>query len=160
MTAPIEVILTPAELMMAATSGALRQAESMLSGRKEAHGAPDTDDALWKHVLGACGEIAIARVLSRYWGGDVNTFKKADIGKRVQIRMRSRHDRELLVRPDDDPNMAYVHVTGTPTQMLVHGWCWGWEAMTPEYLKPHGGRPEAYFVPTTVLRSLLREGVE
>jgi hypothetical protein len=100
----------------------------------------------------------VARVLSRYWGGDVNSFKRADIGQRVQIRMRSRHDWDLLVRPDDSDDMAYVLVTGTPTRMLVHGWCWGREAKQPEYLKPHGGRPPAYFVPQAALRPMHKAG--
>lgn len=152
----IPINLTPAEIMMAATVGALRQAESMLHGREEAHGAPDTDDPLYKHILGACGEIAVARAYERYWGGDVNTFKRADIGHLLQIRMRSRHDWDLIVRPDDNPDHAFMLVTGDPTKMRVHGWCWGRDAKNPDWFKPHGGRPPAYFVPKSFLKPVRR----
>lgn len=149
----IRVSLTPAELMLAATTGALRQAESMLHGRREARGAGEHQDGLYKHVLGACGEIAVARVLGRYWGGDVCTFTRADIGTSVQVKMRSRHDWDLIVRPDDDDAKVFVLVTGMPTDICVHGWCYGRDAKRPEYLAPHGGRPEAYFVPQAALRA-------
>lgn len=77
----------------------------------------------------------------------VNTFKKADLGEYTQVKGRTRHDYELLVRPDDDPQHLFICVTGIAPTLYVRGWLWGHEAMQLEYRQTHGGRPPAYFVP-------------
>lgn len=152
---PCIVTLSPVEMALAATAGGIRHAESLMRGRRDAHGLPEEADGLRLHVDGAAGEIAVAKLLGRYWGGDVGTFKRADLGRGVQVRTRSRHDYELLVRPDDPDDHAFVLVTGSPPRLAVRGWIWGQEAKRPEWLRTHGGRPPAYFVPTTALRPLL-----
>ena len=154
MSAPyIEVTLTAAEQLMAQTIGLLRQAASVRMGLSNKHGRAGGDEDT-DHILGACGEIAAARVLGRYWGGDVNSFKRADIGRNVQVRTRSRHDWELLVRPDDDSEAIFILVTGAPPRLRVHGWMQGHDAKRADWLRDHGGRPPAFFVPQAALRPL------
>lgn len=150
----IEVILTPAEAMMAAAVGALRHAESLHSQRRDAHGLHTDKDGQALHILGAAGEIAVARVLGRYWGGDVCSFKRADIGASVQVRTRSRPEYDLIIRDNDDPAAVFVLVTGTPTRLTVHGWIRGAEAQREEWRQTHGHRPAAWFVPQDALRPL------
>lgn len=149
----VPITLTAAEIMQACTVGAMRQADSMAKGRKEAYGADG--DPLYKHILGAAGEIAVARVIGRYWGGDVGTFKSADIGRNIQVRTRSKHDWDLLVRPDANDDDVYVLVTGCPTHLVVRGWMKAARAKAYP-LKPHGGRPPAHFVPQADLCTTFR----
>lgn len=147
-----EIHLTPAEMVIATTVAAMRHAEALHSHRADRHGLRADDDGLAKHMLGAAGEIAVARLLGRYWGGDVCTFKRADIGTSVQVRTRSRDDYDLIVRHDDADGDVFILVTGSLSRLTVRGWVYGHEAKRPEYLAPHGGRPEAYFVPQSALR--------
>lgn len=149
-----DVVLTPAEYLMAANVGCLRHSESLQFKRKPNHGLDEDADLLGIHVLGAAGELAVARVLGRYWAGDVASFKRADLGHSVQVRTRSRPDYDLIIRHDDNPEDVYVLVTGTPTRLRVHGWIRGAEGRKDEWLKTHGDRPAAWFVPQSALRPL------
>lgn len=158
MTRFITVTLTPAEQLIAQTVGLMRQASVSRNGWANKHGRADGGEEA-DHILGAAGEMAAAKVLGRYWGGDVNTFKRADIGHSVQVKTRSRHDWDLIVRPDDDDGAFFILVTGSPTDLRVHGWMRGGEAKRDIWLKPYGGRPPAYFVPQAVLRPLRQREV-
>lgn len=149
-----DVELSPIEVAMAAMVGGARRAESEHFKRKNKHGMGPDADMLAIDILGAAGEMAVARVLGRYWGGDVSSFKRADLGHSVQVRTRSKPDYDLIIRHDDNPEDVYVLVTGTPTRLRVHGWIRGAEAKKDEWLKTHGDRPAAWFVPQDALRPL------
>lgn len=139
---------------MASTIGGLRQAESRLGKRRDAHGMSADADGLTAHILGAAGEMAVAKVLGRYWGGDVCTFKRADIGSNIQVRTRSRHEWDLIIRDDDDGAAYFVLVTGTPGNLCVRGWIKGEDARRDEWRQGHGGRPPAWFVPQSALKPM------
>lgn len=106
------------------------------------------------HIEGAIGECAVAHALGRPWDASVNTFKsRPDVGP-VEVRTRSRDDYELIVRVDDRDDSPYVLVVGRAPTYRVVGWCWGHEAKRPEWVRTHGDRPPAYFVPQSALRPL------
>jgi hypothetical protein len=149
----VAVELGLGEVWQAVMIGAMRHIKALRSGLPDRHGFDGTDG--WTiHIEGAAGEMAVSKALDRYWGAPVNTFKAGgDVGE-VQVRTRSRHDYELLVRPDDRDADVYVHVTGRVPAFRVHGWLSGQEAKRPEYLRAHGGRPPAYFVPTDALHPI------
>ena len=152
-----DVELSPIEVAMAAMVGGARRSESAYFKRKNKHGMGPDADMLAIDILGAAGEMAVARVLGRYWGGDVSSFKRADLGHSVQVRTRSNHDYDLIIRHDDNPEDVYVLVTGTTTRLRVHGWIRGAEAKKDEWLKTYGDRPAAWFVPQSALRPLKRK---
>lgn len=152
-----DVVLSPGEYLMAASAGVLRHSESLQFNRKDNHGLEPDADLLGIHVLGAAGELAVARVLGRYWGGDISTFKRADLGRSVQVRTGSKPSHSLIIRPDDSLEDVYVLVTGTPTRLRVHGWIRGAEARKDEWMQAHAGRPPAWFVPQSALRPLKRK---
>lgn len=150
----MKVTLNASELQHAAFVGCRRQIEAMCAGRQHIAGF---DGIGWDlHIEGACGELAVAKALNVHWGGAVNTFKLGDDveGAGLQVRTRSKHGYELLVRPGDAPDAAYVHVTGVAPDFVVHGWLFGREAQQPEFLQTYGGRPKAYFVHPKHLRPL------
>jgi hypothetical protein len=111
-------------------------------------------EGLALHFEGACGEMAFAKATNRYWSGSVDTFRLADIGTAIQVRTRSNHSWDLLVRPSDADDDLFVLVTGWAPDYQVHGWIAGAAAKRPEWLKEYGGRPPAYFVPKDKLKSL------
>lgn len=132
----IAVQLSPEEMAIASIVGGFRQAESLRSNRRDAHGMPDDHDGLACHILGAAGEMAVAKVLGRYWAGDVCTFKRPDVGANVQVRTRSRETYDLIVRDDDADEDWFVLVTGNGSKLNVHGFIRGADAKRPEWRAP------------------------
>ena len=147
------VTLDTPELKHAAAVGAARHVAAIVRGHRDQHGA---ELGGWSiHIEGACGELAASKALGRVWPAFVNTYRspQGDLGDGIEVRTRSRHDYELIVRVAD-PDRPFVLVTGIAPFFRVHGWIMGGEAKRPEWLKPHGGREPAYFVPHEALRPM------
>lgn len=146
-------------MAMAAGVGVRRQIEAFRAGRQDQHGATSAEvggrGRGWHlHIEGAAGEMAVAKALNRHWSASVNTFKVGgDVG-RVQVRTRSRHDYELIVRPEERDTDAFILVTGIAPAFRVHGWCYGREAKREEWRQNHGGHGAAFFVPASALRTI------
>jgi hypothetical protein len=134
-----------------------RQRINELKGLKGRNGGPeDGDKALRAHMLGAAGELAVAS----YLGLKDHLFKEAEAkrgsddlpGIDVKTRSKSRYD--LVVQKHENPSKKFVLVTIENRQTLLHGWCYGREAMNERYwADPARGRP-AYFVPQSVLHPM------
>jgi hypothetical protein len=142
------VVLTKMEALMAMHVGAMRHFSSIFGGREDRHGANGTWDL---HIAGAMGELCVARVLGIYWDGAIDVFKKADLGADIQVRTRSRHEYELIVRDDDDPSDRFVLVTGSCPHFIVRGYIRGEDAQVAEWRHTHGNREPAFFVPQSAL---------
>lgn len=145
------VTLTWHEAAMASHVGWMRHIKAMFAGKQDSHGYEG--DGWSEHIEGACGELAVAKVLGRYWDGSVNTWKADDLPG-LQIRTRSRHEYDLIVRPGDDDQAVWVLVTGRCPEYCVRGWIAGADAKRREWLRDYGGRPAAYFVPVKQLRGV------
>src|SRR5690242_899124 len=104
------ISLTWYECELAAVVGCKRQLKALEQGNPDRHGFEGLG---WdNHVEGAAAELAVAKCRGVYWGGHVNVFSEADLGQRVQVRLRTKHSYDLIVRPDDDDGHAFVLVTG------------------------------------------------
>ena len=137
--------------MQGALVGSMRNVESLKGRRAPAYGAKNE----WHyHIEGALGEMAVAKALSVYWGGTVCSFHSADIGEQLQVRTRSSHTYDLIVRDADDDDHIFLLVTGEAPTYHVRGWMRGRDAKRDEFLKEYGGRPPAYFVPQSELHTL------
>lgn len=154
---PIEVTLSWADLRWAAQVGCERHIQALEQALPDSFGFHG--DGWQVHVEGACGELAFARATNRVWDASVGRFEgmggdlESEFGA-IQVRTRSKHWHELLVRPSADPDDIYVLVTGTAPTYLVWGAARAGRVMCPEYLQTHGERVAAYFVPKYELRSL------
>jgi hypothetical protein len=149
----IAVTLTHHELYMAACVGIGRQLAAIRRALPDVHGY-DGKDGWNVHIEGAAGELAMARVCNQHWGGSVNTFHlKPDVGQ-VEVRTRSQHDYELIVRKDDADDRNFVLVTGRAPTFKVHGYILASDAKRKHWLATHGNRPAAYFVPTPMLKCI------
>lgn len=157
MPTPISFVFSEEERTLAMEEGMRRQ------GVNEAKGLRGRNGGAWKgskaldiHLLGAAGEVAVAS----YLGMKEHLFKETEAkrgsddlpGIDVKTRSKSRYD--LIVQKQEDPKKVFVMVTIENQQTLLHGWCYGHEAMKEEYwADPARGRP-AYFVPKEVLRCM------
>jgi hypothetical protein len=69
----------------------------------------------------------------------------------MDIKTRSKHSYDLIVQKNEDPRKKFVLVTIQDKITLIHGWCYGRDAMKEEFwADPARGRP-AYFVPKEAL---------
>lgn len=144
---PIPITLTNREMAMGADCGLMRNIAALIDQREDAHGFDDADGGWNVHIEGACGEIAVAKALGRFWSPSVNTFAAPDIGHDIQVRTRSRHDYDLLIRPKDKPQHLFVLVTGRAPSFMVRGYILCSDARRDEWMQEYGGRPSAWFVP-------------
>lgn len=140
------------EVSRAALVGVSRNVEAMRKGCAEK--LKGGDESWERHVLGALGECAFAKATNRYWSGSVNTFKAPDIGGNIQIRTRSKHSYDLIVRDSDSDSDVFVLVTGGPQTFRVHGWMRAADAKQAEFRSNYGGYGAAYFVPQSALRPI------
>lgn len=148
----IEVRLKDYEVLQAAMTGMMRQVSaikrksvSKINGRE------------WQaHIEGACGELAVAKVMGRYWGGSINTYKMGgDIDSTGwEVRTRSSHDYDLIVRDDDDDERVFILVTGSAPDYRVQGWIRAADAKRQEWQQNYGGHGLAYFVPHHALSEM------
>jgi hypothetical protein len=157
---PIE--LDEGEWRQAALVGVMRNIEDILAGRKHRGGAQPKDG--WRYnIEGACGELVVAKYLRTPWSGALGDLKAADVGRRIQVRTRSRHDYELFVYRNDPPEHAFVLVTGLAPRFVLRGWCYGSEGKEWGRWWAPPGREYAFFVSQDDLHhmdSLPREYLE
>ena len=150
-TFPCEVKLTFGELQMASAIGCSRNLCAITKGFKNQSGLGDGFD--WQvNVEGACGELALAKILNVYWSGSVNTFKSGgDVGE-FQVRTRSKPHYDLIIRDSDkDDSSIFWLVTGCSPVYTIHGWIICGDAKKSEWKQDYGGRIPAYFVPQKAL---------
>lgn len=145
------VTLSKRELSIAAQVGCARHIAAMFDGRPDAHGLSKADG--WGlHIEGAAGEMAAARALDHYWAPSVNTFKAGgDIGSSIQVRTRSLHKYDLIVRTDDRDSDIFCLVTGLAPEFHVRGTILGRRAKQDKWWQAYGDRPPAWFVPASAL---------
>lgn len=116
-------------------------------------GVKDYNERLLIDIRGACGELAVAKMLNKYWAPSVNTFHNVpDIQPNIEVRTTERPDGSLIVRDNDPEDRYYVLVVGVPPTMDVRGFIRGSEAKRDEFLRNPGGRRRSWFVPQSSLQ--------
>jgi len=133
-------------------------------GVNESKGLRGRNGGAWKgskaleiHLLGAAGEVAVAS----YLGMKEHLFKETearrgsdDLPGGIDVKTRSKHSYDLIVQKSEDPRKKFVLVTVQDQKTLLHGWCYGHEALQEQFwADPARGRP-AYFVGKEHLRPM------
>ena len=150
MPSPISFVFTPEERQAAMEEGMRRQAVNeakRLRGRNG--GASFGSKALDIHLLGAAGEMAVASYLGMKHElyKEVEAKRGSDDLPGIDIKTRSKHSYDLIVQKQENPDKKFVLVTIENQQTLLHGWCYGRQAMDVRYwADPARGRP-AFFMP-------------
>lgn len=144
------VILTPAEMFLAAQVGVSRNIRAKRRGLNDVGGLQSTGWA--EHIEGACAELAFSRALNLRWNAMCEREGKiADVGP-YEVRLRTEHHRDLIVRENDPDERAIALVTGCCGEYVLRGWIYAGDAKLERYLFAHGGRSPAWFVPQSDLR--------
>jgi hypothetical protein len=154
---PIEFTFTPEERRLAMEEGMRRQSVNEAKGLRGRNRGPRFGDkALQVHLLGAAGEVAVAS----YLGMKHELFKEKEARRDsddlpgIDVKTRSKSHYDLIVQKGADARKKYVLVTIENQKTLLHGWCYGEEAMQDRFwADPARGRP-AYFVQQSFLRSM------
>jgi len=157
MPTPVEFVFSEEERSLAMEEGLRRQGVNEMKGlRGRNRGASVGQKALDIHLLGAAGEMAVAS----YLGLKHELYKETEAKRGsddlpgIDVKTRSKHKYDLIVQRNEDPVKKFVLVTIENKTTLIHGWCYGHEAMQERYwADPARGRP-AYFVPKEVLKPL------
>jgi len=149
-----QILLDKSDFSTALYCGALRSMESILHGREDSVYNKSWLDGTRDHILGACGEIAVAKFLGVYSSLSINEFGKPDIhvnNVSIEVRHRASTDHDLIVRRRDNPSSVFVLTRGMPPSIQIVGWNIGREIMIDKYLNNHGGYGQAWFVPPSAL---------
>lgn len=147
--------LSLSEMIHGATIGAIRHYEAEQANRKMSSSFSKTDkDPMVSHVQGAIGEMVVAKALGRYFNPTVNSFKDADLGHDIQVRLRVRHDADMGHNDNDNPDHLYVLVTGRGPDYCVHGWELGRNVRVPKYRQNLSSLGSLWFVPQNALRPI------
>lgn len=146
------VRFTKDEMLHGAMVGCTRQIDNAYSSINNAYAARHSFDA---NVLGALGEMAVAKHFGLYWSGNLGNFKAKDVGG-AQVRATDTPDGCLIVHPPptsgrkgDKPDDPFIFVRlewDGPTFWLC-GWMTGRDCQRLEYWREQGVRHPAYFVP-------------
>jgi hypothetical protein len=158
MPTPISFVFSEEERRLAMEEGMRRQQVNETRGlRGRNGGAWKGSKALDIHLLGAAGEVAVAS----YLGLKEHLFKEKearrgsdDLPGGIDVKTRSKAAYDLIVQKNENACKKFVLVTIESQKTLLHGWCYGHEALQGQYwADPARGRP-AYFVPKEALRSI------
>lgn len=122
--------------------------QSIKNGDKQVFEAEP--DRGWDYSIeGAQGEMAFAKHVDRYWLG-AHDYKPADVAG-YEIRTRSSHRFDLIIRPHESDEKDYILLTGLHGEFVFRGWIPGKEGRLDKFFRTPNKRPPAYFVPQNFL---------
>jgi hypothetical protein len=152
----VKIVLNAWEFKAAVDTAIARMTASIDAGITDiSRQRRDYQERLKIDVQGACGEIAVAKAIGKYWAPSVNTFHtEPDIAPDIEVRHTDRVDGSLIVRPNDDPDRWYFLVTGTAPEFQIVGYIKGSAARQPAWESDPGVHRPAWFVPQTALTPL------
>jgi len=149
----IPISLTWYEEQMATGVGRFRQSRAIKLGLKQDKNF--NHDALSAHILGACAELAVAKVLGICFSGTIGTFKEPDLPHEIEVRCRSKIWHDLPIYEKDKDNRRFVLVTGKNPNFLVHGWADG-SFRKPEFWRIlDRNRPAIWAIPKSRLHPIV-----
>jgi hypothetical protein len=157
MPTPVEFLFSDEERQQAMEEGLRRQ------GFNESKGLRGRNGGAWKgskaldiHLLGAAGEMAVASYLGlkQHLYKETEARRGSDDLPGIDVKTRSKSRYDLIVQKGSDARKKYVLVSIENQKTLLHGWCYGEEAMQERFwADPARGRP-AFFVPKNFLHPM------
>lgn len=154
------ITLTRVETCQAIMVGALRQLLAVETrNARPAHGLAADDDETWnawdRHIRGACGEFAVAKLLDLPWTGFGFDRAVCDVGDAYEVRTCSPGRNELVVRPKDPERAIYILAIGSPPTFEIVGFIPGRDAKQRRYEQDRNRRnAPAYFIPRRDLHAI------
>ncbi len=123
--------------------------------RKKGQYGVDNRKLGWQiNIDGACGEMAVAKWMGRYWDGALGDFTAKDVGK-LQVRTNPNDWGDLILHPKDADDDVFILVLSHNAPIYkLQGWLYGREGKQTQWWRDgEKGRP-AFFVPQSALRSV------
>lgn len=107
-------------------------------------------------VVGACGELAVAKWSGQFFVPSVNTFHRLpDCLEDVEVRATDFAGGCLIVRDNDAGDRRFVlAIVRDDLEVTLAGWIWGGEAKAQEFWSNPNGKKAAFFVPQERLWSM------
>lgn len=139
------------EVFHAASCGVMRRIQALKNDKPTRF---EPRDAWAIDIEGACAELAVARLLKRYWHALVSDPNglPGDAGE-YQIRSTTHGNGQLVVYEHDDDAATFVLVTGKVPAFTVRGWLRATDAKRSAWWREDAKVP-AYFVPQSELRPI------
>jgi hypothetical protein len=132
-----------------------RQSQNQANGVTGRNGGPDIGaKALQMHILGAAGELAVAKYLGLQeylYAEKIPRRGSSDLPPNIDVKTRSRHYYDLICQLDESLFKILVLVTIQARQTLIHGWITSKDAMNEKWIKDPAGGRKAFFVPKSEL---------
>lgn len=152
MSLEVTVRLSWFEILSAAHAGVSRNVSALRDNRQVENGRTDS---VWdRHILGAIGELAVAKALNRYWSPAVGRLdtETGDIeAAGVHVKATTLPNGSLIVRPHDPDDLPYVLVVLELPFVRIVGWMLGADAKSGRYWRDvdraRGIHRAAHFVP-------------
>lgn len=142
----ITVELSPDEMRIGKHVGLCRAAANRERGNEHRHGTPP-EVMIEADIVGAQGEMAVAKHLNVYWSGNTRSGDY-DVGGFLQVKTTMATDLNLIVRLNAKPTDPYALAwrKGGP-QFVMVGWMWAAVAMQEQYRTKQRYGGEAYYFP-------------
>ncbi len=140
----IQVDLEPFELTRAASLGVQRQVHRLFTSKRDKNPCP-TGEGFQCHIVGACGELAVAKALGTYWPGAIGDFTIPEVGP-VQVRTTDCPGGSLLLRPEDPDDQPFMLVVGQNATYRIVGWIYGREGKIERFWRTEDVQSPAYFI--------------
>ena len=144
----MRVVLTQAEKTRARDEAIKRQDDAIAKRRHARYGNP-TDD-YEAHIIGAMGELAVAKALKIEWDGNFGDLGAADVGS-YQVRSTKHAGGGLIVHPGEKG--VFILVTGKDGVYDIRGWAMAGDVQNPLYWKGGWSRP-AFLMPQIALNPM------
>jgi hypothetical protein len=127
------VTLEPWEYEWAAHVGTQRDEINRTKNNAAYYDTKRMEDNRHANIMSCCGELAVAKYLNRYWGGDYwpldrhKEFKDLpDIRPNIEVRRIRKRDNPLAVRKRDAERERAMFLTypdpNAPTEVTIIGW--------------------------------------
>jgi hypothetical protein len=157
------VQLEECELQMALSVGCWRRLRVLRERLGSGHG--EKEHGAWdRHLVGAIAELAVAKLLNRYWGGAPADFGKAGDVAGYEVRATTHEHGHLVVYLSDPQDRPLVLVVVGARAARVVGYLPAGTGREDRYLAPAAklrpGSPMQWWVPQAALTPFRRRRME
>lgn len=152
---PVKYQLSPSEMHLASIVGVQRALYGIRNSKEGRYGC-ETGANFDINIIGAAGELTLAKYLDRFWNGAFGDHKAADVAQQFQVRASAYTgpNAGLILHPADSDNQPFIKVIVRFPVVTLMGWLTGLDGKQPEFwTELQAGRP-CFLVPHGRLRSM------
>ena len=145
------------EVDLAINTARLRMAVSIATQLKIGAESDNRNWIKWytDELIGACGEIAVAKLGKFFFVPGLNEFHAVpDVFRDVEVRSTANEHGMLVVRDNDVLERRFVLAIVRGSVVVLAGWIYGTEGAKSEYLANPYNKTPAWFIPIKKLRPM------